>query len=522
MKFVLVDNSTLMIEHQSFKPIKANIREFSNTRLIRDYQWGAEGGSQNPFKVVNDFLRYCIPLSDQDKLFKCYQEIASEFQDGFFDIDLISEFITERFNIIYSIVKVDDMEEFMNRTNAYLIPPNINKTYTGEYDESRTYIEPKYKGLIALAMCGRFALPIWGELAPIRKSGDGARRVPVYLLKLLQESDIVKSRQFNDFEKYVIATVEAGKFKPGRISAGFGTEYNITLNLASNFVKKVATTPNSEKNQLAQDIYNFIANDGAYNDASSGEEVWMKKDPSALEERSLLGKYALRETMSQGDISMIEHYLSEPKRILGHILIDTPPEEIDAMLPQIWDQVKHFEEVDFIPDPNNLLICQWMMAIVVPPKTITYSGYYFQRVTVACCMGILRYLGYPQQVAILASYLAKGSDNFIVSTKATRKQMPAELDEELNRIYPLSRKVKGQDYGNMAKVAVNNLHTEISDYVLGVQASPFYVQYLKEQKILNNHLRFGVNGDNPNQLARLLIDLNKINENITRRKRNIA
>lgn len=507
MHFDIIDAATMKIVHEGSPTIIAPIREFAKTRFVKDRD--QEENVLDPFKEINMYIQAKINRADQNRIYNAYKTIFDEINIGAFDVDIVSRVCNEQFIIIYNIIKVQDVHDYMERNNLFDIPTDIIKDYTGEYTEDRTYIEPKYKGLIALGMSARMAIPVWGVFSPIRKGSVGSKRIPIPLIKMLYGTSILESEQFKDLERYSDATVDAGKFDPGRIVAGFGTEYNKELNLASNFVKKVAIAPNSRHNGLAKDIYNYIANSGAYNDASSGDVVWNKKDPNQEEEKSKWEKYNLREQMSQGDICMIEHYISSTDRALGNILKGEHPEKIKAFAARAETTAQYLDNQGFIPTQENMRIAQWCLSKVVPPKTLMYIGYYYQRRALTVTVELLRYLNYPILAALLLAEVATSADGYLISFKVTRKQMPEDLERKLDELYPLNRKSRDRESGNMAKLAINRFYTEINNSVLRVVADQPFMDYLNENKVLNKHQRFSVSANTPIELGQLLVDLTK-------------
>lgn len=510
MRFGIIDNSTMKIEHDNKPPIIASIREFERTKFLSK---DVNGDLVNPFNEINSFMESKLSRTNRDAIFTAYQKIFDEFALRCLDIDILLKCITENMKVIYDIVKVDDVCKYLEENNLFDIPPDIKDSYTGEYSEDRTYIRPKYKGLIALGISARMVIPIWGEFAPLRKNGVGPKRIPIMLMKMLNGTSILESQQFMDLEAYSNATVEAGKHELGLIANGFGTEFNLNINLAANFVKKVALAPNSKDNPLAQDIYNFIANRGAYNDSAPGDMIWPKKDMGQNEEeRSKWERYNQREKMSQGDISLIEHYTDDVRRVATSILKDIP----DFLLSDAERLVAHLDSVDFQPTDMNRVIVQWMFAYVLPPKTITYVESFYQRRILAAAVSILRQLGYLHLAALVISEEAISADGHVVSMRVARRQMPAELDEKLNALYPLrrtSRETRDKDAGNMAKNAINDYYTAVSNAVLAVVADKEFTNYLVKQGVLNRHLRHSVQPETPIELARLIIDINDIAEN---------
>ena len=313
MQLSIIDQATMKIEHEGHQSIIVSIREFSKTKFI---SYDANKEIIDPFKEINMYINTCLKRQEKQAIYDAYAIIFEEFGLKSLDVDKLFQCIQKQMRVIYDIVKVDDIQEYMEKEQLFNIPPDIKDSFTGEYAESRTYDRAKYKGLIALSVAGRLVVPAWGEFSIIRKSTIGANRLPIPLMKMLIGTSILDSSQFKAFELYSNSTVEAGSHSPELVAGGLGTEFNMTINLAANFVKKVATGLNLTTNSYATNIYNFTANRGPYNDASGGDMVYAKSDIGHEEEKSKMEKYSLREQMSQGDVSMIEYYLDSCSRVM--------------------------------------------------------------------------------------------------------------------------------------------------------------------------------------------------------------
>lgn len=497
----------MKIEHTGRESIVVNIREFSKTKFIVEDQ---AGNIIDPFKEINLYMENCLKRQQKDEIFGAYVNIFND-DEGFgikqLDIDILYKVIQRNFKIIYDIIHVQDIHDYMERENLFNIPPDIKEEFTGEYSESRTYNRAKYKGLIALSIAARMAIPVWGEFSPIRKNIVGSNRLPIPLMKMLIGTSILESKQFKEFELYSNSTVDAGTHAPELVAGGLGTEFNTTINLAANFVKKVATGLNLTTNALAQNIYNFTANRGAYNDATGGDFIWAKTDMGqGEEEKSKMEKYALREPMSQGDVAMIEYYLVDCGRVMRGIVPDIP----DNLVSDAEALYNALEEQNYIPNDINILLMQWVMMYVIPPKVIRYVGFSYQRKAVAATAYILAYLGFPKLSALVVSHESISSDGMTISAKVVRREMPEEIKRKLDYFYPLQPKSK--EANNMAILAINQFYSLVNNTVFKVATDERYMSYLQSHRILNRHFVHGVKGDTPTDLANMIIRINEIDE----------
>lgn len=503
MQLSIIDQATMKIEHESSPSIIVSIREFAKTKFI---SYDANKEIIDPFKEINMFMNTCLKRQQKQDIYNAYATIFEEFGLKSLDVDKLFVCIQQQMKIIYNIVTVDAIQEYMERENLFNIPPDIKENFTGEYAETRTYNRAKYKGLIALSVAGRLAIPAWGEFSVIRKSTIGANRLPIPLMKMLVGTSILESEQFKAFEAYSNSTVEAGSHSAELVAGGLGTEFNITINLAANFVKKVATGLNLTTNSFATNIYNFTANRGPYNDASGGDMVYAKTDIGHEEEKSKMEKYSLREQMSQGDVSMIEYYLDSPKRVMQAVVPDIPEE----LWKRAYDLSLYLDKIDYIPNETNIRICQWVLAYVVPPKVLLYVGFLYQRRVLASVTFILIHLGFPHLAALALSVESVSSDGVVLSYKVTRHTMPKDISDKLSEFYPLKPKSKEAD--NMAILAINNFYSLINNMVFKVVASEEVTKFFLEKKVLNRHLCHSVKADTPIELARMVIAINELGE----------
>lgn len=503
MQLSIIDQYTMKVTHDNCKPITASIREFSKTKFITIDPNTKE--IVDPFKEINLYIENCLKRQQKQDLYNAYATMFEEFDLRQLNADKLFKCINEQLKVIYGIVNVDDVQAYLEKEQLFNIPSDIKEDFTGEYSQSRTYNRPKYKSLIALSVTSRLVVPVWGQFSLIRKPVVGANRLPNPLMKMLIGTSLIDSDQFRDFELYSNSTVEAGTHAPELVAGGFGTEFNMTINLAANFVKKVATGLNLASNDFARNIYNFTANRGPYNDAQGGDLVYMKTDIGHEEEKSKMEKYSLREQMSQGDVAMIEYYLDTCERVMREICPDIPKE--------LWVKAsqlaKHLDQVDFHPNEVNIRISQWVLAYVIPPKVLSYVGFMYQRRTIAAVYYILVYLGFPALAALSLSVESVSADGVVLSYMVTRQPMPKDVSDQLATYYPLKPRAKEN---NMAILAINNFYTLLNNTVFEVIANQEVLDYLTKERILNRHLCHSVRADTPTELARMICKINELGE----------
>ena len=501
MRFEIIDVINMRIEHNGKPPIIAHFKDFTRSTFAYD----KDGTFNDPFNEINRFIADTLTNKQQEDIYNAYVRMFEEIALIDIDIDILVAAMQKDFKLIYSYINIQAIHDYLERKDMFKIPPNIKDHFTGEYDENRTFDVRKFKGLISLAIGARMAIPVWGEFSPLYKNTVGTNRLPIPLMKMLIGSSILESSQFKEYEIYSNSTVDAGSHKPELIAGGFGTEFNVTINLAGNFVKRVAVGLNQSTSKLANNIFNFTSNRGAYNISSGDDLVWSKIDIAGEEEKSKVEKYALRERISQGDISMIEYYLNNCGRVMRGI--DKSLKRKDDHIRLANKLATHLNKVGFIPSEINIRITQWILAFVLPPKTLLYTGFESQRKAVAAAVMLMRYWGFDRLSLLPVSVESVSADGFIISHEVIRKPMPQDIIDKLDEFYPL--KTKDKTVSNMAIQSVNEYYALLNNTTFKLEASSELLEFCVVNRLVNKHLCHSVKPDTPLDLANLIIRVNQ-------------
>lgn len=497
MRFEIIDNINMRIEHDDKPHIVVNIRNFTHAKFVYD----ADGEFNDPFNEINSYIADTLKAREQLAIYNAYKVIFAEFALLDVDVDILIGCIQEHLKVIYNLIKVQAVHDYLEKRNMFKIPTNIKDEFTGEYDQERTYNVRKFKGLIALAITARMAIPVWGEFGPLYRGTIGSNRLPIPLMKMLIGTSILESEQFKEFETYSNSTVDAGSHKPELIAGGYGTEFNVNINLAGNFVKRVAVGLNQYTSKLASNIFNFTSNRGAYNVSSGDDLVWAKIDIAGEEEKSKIEKYALRESISQGDIAMIEYYLLKCGRVMRGV--DPTIDRKNEYIRKASMLADHLDEIDFIPSEVNIRITQWILAFVLPPKTLLYVGFKYQRRALAAAVMLLRIWGLDRLSLIPISTESISSDGYIISHEVIRKAMPNDVVAKLDEFYPLRSNDKG--VSNMAMISINDYYALLNNTTFKLAANPETMEFAVVNRLINKHFCYSVKPETPIELAQLLI-----------------
>ena len=494
MEFDILTTTTMNINHRNQQIKNISLAEFKSQIKVN-----GNGDIISPFKEINQFLKTQVSMSDQDKIFSIYKEIIDELVDIIFDIDMVVEYVSNKISVVYDIIKVDDIQKWMEENNLFQIPAGVSEKFTGEYDKDRTYNKAKYKGLIALSTAAKMIVPIWGEFTPIQKTAIGTTQLPIPMLNMLRKSSIIDSQQYKDYETYAEATIAAGQHSPEHIVALMGTDMNVIVNIANNFVKKIAMATNTQNAQAITNlIFNLIANAGSYSDSPNNMGIVRTKHHSkGDEETGMVERFDKRESLTQGDISMLEYYLSRYENIckLWDVVNEEDYVKMDAL-------AKHLEKEKFKISQSSLKITQ-QICYSAPLK---YIGDLDKYRGIAASFYILFKSGYHQLALLTVSNSSVSRHGLIVNHKSKRRDLPESLIKELDNIYQVNIIEKNKPQINLAVNAINMLYISVSSGAFKCVVPDDVKEQLIKDGYLNKYGLFVVNENLPIDFGNLIVD----------------
>lgn len=554
MELSLINNSAVMVSHAGENVIYpiSGTNSFEKTALVKIIE-DDEGKPYDPFGDINKYMR-SLPRFDQKKIYDVFSNVNENFIDvlGF---DELKDFLTDAFTKIYSIVTVDAIEEFMTKHDMIKITADVEDNESKHYKEERTYTPEKYRGLIALSVALKLAVPIWGAYVRFITKGTGVGRKEIHCTQLLKESSVVASRQYDEFVNFIVSTYAAGETKTDSILTGFGTEEQATLLPAACLVRKIAVAPNLKSKSAVIEAYNYVVNDGPGHGRKHPYIKAKKIEKGTLvEERALLETYQVKESISAGDLELIAYYCEEIPMVLRAICPDIPDELIDEAIklrdhliknhfkpalmnlrlvqffikeippqivpqldsPDLIDLMKHtlaenkrdvemrIENLkrDVVIDHEKIEFLQNSIKNPINPED--YATYAKESL-LATLFTVLIHKGYPS-IALMCTAIETEVEGIDTSIGNSRKQIPAEIDAQLDELFPL-RISGGKDSVNMVKDAISKYFNQFS----GISYYSVYTDYFKpfvehlEDREGNHFLR----PETPITLAKITIDIYK-------------
>ena len=554
MELSLISTSAIMISHEGENVVYpiGGANSFERSALVKIIQ-DDQGKPYNPFGDINAYMR-TLPRVQQRKVFDVYLNVNENFIDVL-GLDELKIFLTDAFTKIYEVIDINAVEEYMVKNNMIHIPVDVEENNADHYKEERTYTPTKYHGLIALSVVTKLAVPIWGAYIRYITKGTGVGRKEIHCVQLLKESTIVQSKQYDDFVNFVVCTYAVGETKSDSVLAGFGTEEQATLLPAAVLLRKIAVAPNLKSKSAVQEAFNYVVYDGPgpwrkhpYIKAKTIERG------TIVEERALLEVYQIKESISAGDLELIAYYCEEIPLVLRTIC----PDISDELVEQAVKLRDHLVKKEFKPTLMNLRLVQFFIKEIPPQivpqldsKDLLDLMYYTQSehkrevqaridnlmrddvvdyekiaklkdsiknminpqdyVThakpslLAILFTALIHKGYPS-IALMCTAVETEVEGIDASIGNSRKQIPAEIDAQLDEIFPL-RISGGKDSVNMVKDAISryfNLFSGKSYHSIYTSYFKPFVEHLEDLE--GNHF---LRPETPIVLAKITIDIYK-------------
>ena len=554
MELSLINGSAVMISHAGDNVIYpiSGTNSFEKTVLVKIIE-DDEGKPYNAFADINRFLK-TINSFDQKKIYDVFVNVNENFIDVL-TFNELKTFLTKAFTDIFKIVKVDDIENYMVKHNLIFIPADVEDNESSHYKEERTYTPKKYYGLIALSVALKLAVPIWGAYVKFITKGTGVGRKEIHCAQLLKESTIVNSRQYDEFVTFVVSTHLVGETKTDSVLTGFGTEEQATLLPAACLVRKIAVAPNLKSKSAVSETFSYIVYDGP---GHGRKHPYIKakkiEKGTIVEERALLETYQVKESISVGDLELIAYYCEEIEVVLKRICPDIPQRMVNEAIklkdllikknfkpslanirlvqffikgvpPQIVPQLDSRDLIDLMKYTQsehrrdilarieNLLdddivdhdkIERLRLSIANPVNPEDYMTHAKESL-LAVLFTALIHKGYPS-IALMCTAIETDVDGIDTSIGNSRKQIPAEIDAQLDTLFPL-RISGGKDSVNMVKDAISKYFNQFSGrsyYSIYTDYFKSHVEHLEDREA-NHYLR----PETPIDLAKITIDIYK-------------
>lgn len=455
MKIFMPDRQSIIVEHRTQQLEFFIHRTFNKTNLVESYRPG-QGDS---FDVINDYL---ATLSDDraDKLFRQYQRFMENRE---YNLDRMTPNVMERDNTyrrivkeLYATVDYESVYDWMSDNVNIQYPPNVEESVAEGLDPDRTYVKQDYKEMVAMGLSFRLVVPMVVQYIFDHGDAIGNERKELMALKLLDMTDIIYSKPYERFVLFIEAVnacVENPK-NTYKTIIGVGSEEQMEISKARKILRRVAFIDPLVPDGIIQAVFNEIKNQPTDTQRSQHKIKDKKKTASRNdeEEMSVIEQYRIKEELPKGDTRSISYYLESIINFQGHEFTN---KEIKALRKLINELVKSGHEVD----THNLIMAMFFVK-GVPPESLEVVDREFQIAACVSVYGLMVKCNKPDLALLALGKLEENTDDLGPTVTSNRSTIPAELDRQLDELYPYRRKAKSNT--NVCKEAISKLFSEVS------------------------------------------------------------
>jgi len=398
------------------------------------------------FQEINGFWAYSQP-SVQDTIFDTYKRIRALF-DTVWDVNDLTGKLYILVGELFSLQPIEDINHWLWFHSGVHLPIGLRDAFTVSYEtpgtRERTYLKDDYKWLVALSVSFRIMIPIWGEFIA-RTGRKNTVFKEYYAFHLLAHTNLIRSEPMERLKIYVEHSLPADKSKTSAVFGGISTEdfpiwvlgLVVVRRLSIGDVRGIDPTTS-----LVTFIYNYMDQRVKGHDKSF---IGLIKDKTivgqAAEGENNLSKlegYKTKQEIAAGDIAIIGFYLKDPFTLALEIC-----PTIDLKLVQTClDAVVVLEDKQLWKP--QLIITQWVLKRVVPPKGLLHVNKKQVLTAVAVAQAILWHREFFELAALLTAINQETIDELSVSGSDSRARISKEQMEQLDFLYPYSRKPVGK------------------------------------------------------------------------------
>ena len=397
----------------------------------------------DPFGEINRYLA-SLTTSQSEKLYQVYQQVPPIFEMHY------SKWVDALKVIVRDIYDICDPERITRYVDQYQLAgpmDQIGLSANENSDPERTYNADKYSRLMGMAVALRLVVPIWGDFLKQMTVFIDRKQARIQAPQILADSKIVKLQAYEEMVRFVEVTLESIKVDMATMITGLGSDIQTDICIGTVLVRRVAPgLISTRENMVSAMFYNV-------QQQLSRRETIKEKRPEGSDddERDHMGVYLIKEEIPAGQIAINDLYCEN----VVNMILNTDPTVPNALAKACAKLAKEMRNSDFTPFEYNLRLANWSLKGVDPDTLGSISP--DNKINVlATTFGLLLHWGYPGLALLATAQPLVDDSGKPKTTQVSRKQIPAHLDQELDRIY-IRRRV-GRDEVNVARQAINSYY----------------------------------------------------------------
>jgi hypothetical protein len=497
-------NIMINIEHHG------EILEFSGSV----FQQAFKKGTYEPFEQINRYWARMDP-EQQDRIFDLYLKAKNVFNDTYQVNPLIMQ-LRPMVEELFEIHDTEGMERWTRYHGGIWIPEELEAEYKFSHERpgsrEQTYLIPDYWELVFMLIKTRALIPIIGEFVESTKKESGSIFRDLNAYYLLTKSRLVRSPAMIRLNEYVAKNVKQDEIDVRSSINGIGSEMFQTNLIASILVRVLIVasfTREPTNSHLVQIVHKTLRNRLSQND-SHQNQVLPKENPgedeSSEDSSSRAEKYKNKPPVAPGDFTVVEKYTEYNHDIAARLLLknELSPEEA--------------KELDRITNSiENVVLeeCQiQLIRAVVSPIVSARALWDINKSSVLRLASIAQFVLWEtgfKDLAALTTARSMNAEGYGSFGNESRAQIPKDLVEKLNELYPFYRRhptKKQEKASNDAVREIMQLSEDLSNHTWFMNLTDSQIAELRGSAA-NKTYRLGY--DSRIKLAELVIFLQERN-----------
>ena len=483
-----------------------SIFDFSNFK-------GHFDGKYDMFKYNNLFWQRMKP-ADQDAVFSIFKKLRVSLENYTERTSLTLE-LFPLIEQLFELHRLEEIEHWILFHTDIQFPHELQHEYipsnerTGSRDQ--TYLKDDYIKLICLTFALRLMIPIWGEFIAKTKKDTGTQFKEYYGFQLLSYSHLSSSAAMEKLKTYVFRSIPDER-SSGSILGGLSSEDFPIWILSLVVIRKLCSSDISGKetnSSLIPYIYNHVRERvsrsdnnfvGIVREKINGKET----DGGSSDKISKLEGYKIRQEISPGDIVLLEHAMTDIRKVTQQICPD-----IDMLL---LENALHTSKpllTSRLYEPQITFI-QWVFKPVLPTRAIMLLSKTAVVAAAAATQAILMHKQHLTLAALSTAYSTSNEGEMHMGGVDSRARITKDLVEEISVLFPYTRrstsKAKTAKNANQAIVAIDQMADKLSENNWTLTVDKNFLPYLTGT---DTSRRFSIPHDIKILLAKLVIELAK-------------
>lgn len=456
------------------------------------------------FKEINGFWA-SLPRDTLEGIWDCYCAMHAIFKAGV-DTDAKTEQLKGWVTSLYKLMPFEKVKYYMMVNNFITYPNNI-KTALGPDDfEGRTFLIGHYEELISLAVWLRPMVPIWGEYITAIQDEVGTHWKEIKAIRLMADTELDRGGMAisNKIYTYAYDSTEAAEDLSGTTIDFMGKSEIPDYLYATAIVRRItggSLEVTDGGGSLVTNVYAFVDQTLKRSPQRQVRKfaARINKDSDEEKDKSYLENCRVKEKMSTGDTAINRVYATMcASQVLRYdanfpmVKLDLCLENIQGLPPQTMNRFQ-------------VALVQYTMTAVISPRSIERLKDVNEYLRIAAsAQALLWHWGYPDLAALITAK-SDGERDFI--GVGSRNQLPVEIVEQLNKMYPYEWSANRQKVKTRQdNTAIQAIHAIASGFSAKRWSAKVPQELAKDCAYLDTRLRIQNIPDIYLQLGRFVLD----------------